>query len=261
MNLFNQSEPARRGSYMGDSDGAVHQWSSVFAARIEAQPEAFGLTVDDAAAIRAVVDAYSAAYAKVVSPTLNSTAAAIAKNEKRAELERMCRPFAMQIKANPHVSNELKFSAGLRLDDAHRTPVGVPRTRPVLSVREMDWTGFVLRFRDSGMEESRAKPKGVTALLLCADFATPGSANGFEEGQRSVHFVALLTRSPQRVAFPPEVLDGRAARYHGCWVNTKGKLGPWSSPLTLPGTGAVGGGVMDAQGTRTPGGDALKLAG
>ncbi len=255
MTSYDQSEPARRGSYMGESDEQLKQWASHFADTVDANFAALGLTAGDAIAIRAVTDQYVAAYVLTTQPTTNSKSATIAKNSERAELERVCRPLAMQIKANPHVSNNLKFAVGVHLDDAHRTPIRSPRTRPVLSVREVSWTGFMLRFRDSGLVESRGKPKGAIGMLLGADFSTE---NGFNEGRRSVHHVALLTRSPHRVNFPPEVMDGKAARYYGCWITAKGKQGQWSSPLLVPTYARnVGSAVVETQ----PATDALKLAG
>lgn len=225
------SEPGRHAaSYMGETDEEVKQWATNFADRIDADFVAYGLTAADAASIRAVTDQYVAAYALVRSPTTNTKAATIAKDGARTRLEAICRPFAMQIKANPHVPNELKSAAQVRVRKSHHTRVAPPRSRPVLSIKTMDWNGFVLRFRDIDLQDSTRKPNGAALLLLVAQFARPNEV----DDAMDVVFVDIISRSPHRVKFPPAVQRGLAARYYACWVSAKGERGPWSRPLEMP---------------------------
>lgn len=232
---FPHSESGRHAaSYMGETDNEVKAWAANFADHIDADFVAYGLTAADAASIRAVTDQYIAAYALVTSPTTNTKAATIAKNAARDALEETCRPFAMQIKANPHISGVLKFEAGVRVKKPHRTPIAPPRSRPVLSIKTMDLNGFVLKFRDVDLPDSRRKPDGAALLLLFAQFARP---NEFDDAADDVIFVDVISRSPQRVEFPPAVHRGLAARYYGCWVTAKGERGPWSTPLDMPAFG------------------------
>lgn len=227
-------------SYMGETNGALKAWAANFADKIDADFIAYGLTAADAASIRAVTDQYIAAYALVTSPTTNTKAATIAKDGARKKLEAICRPFAMQIKANPHIPNALKSAAQIRLNKSHHTSITVPRSRPVLTIDTMDWTGFVLRFHDLELPDSRRKPDGAAFLLLVGQFARP---NEFDDAVNDAVFVDLLSRSPQRVTFPPAVHRGLAARYYGCWVTARGERGPWSTPLEMP---AAFGGVSAA---------------
>ncbi len=223
--------PVRRSPpYMGESDSEVRYWASNFADQIENVP-AYGISPADAAFVRNLLNQYITFYDMAQSASTRTSPIVLAKTETRQELEQVCRAFAMQIKADPGVSDDLKTNAGIHLDDQVRTPIGAPRTQPILNIVSAGPGTHTLRFRDMNTMSSRRKPAGITHMLLFAEIARPGHAKGVDAG---LEFMGAVTRNPYRVRFDYDRHAGRIAHYKARWLTAKGLLGPWSAMISMP---------------------------
>ena len=111
-----------------------------------------------------------------------------------------------------------------------KTPIPVPKSFPVATVIATDRLEHNVSFSDSSTPTRRGKPFGVQGCEVYVAVADNPPTD-----PKAYRFVALATRSPQKVTFGSED-GGKTANYLLRWVNTKGEKGPWSSVLssTIP---------------------------
>ncbi|MDR0376038.1 MAG: hypothetical protein LBH85_10045 [Treponema sp.] len=146
-----------------------------------------------------------------------------AKNDARKAAAAITRPFIAQYLMFPPVSNEDRTAMRLHNRDTRPTPIGEPKTRPVITdIRALGGFQVKIWFRDETTPDSRAIPYGCNGCLL--NFAWSREQIG---DVSALTQTKLLTHSPFTLTFPPEA----QANFLSCaarWQNEKGELGPWS---------------------------------
>jgi hypothetical protein len=100
-------------SFFRGTDAELYTGSAAFAAKISADPAAYGLQASDAVAYAALNDAYAAAYLVSQDPRTRTKAHTTGKNDARRALCRMASDLARIISAQPTVSDEQKLALGL----------------------------------------------------------------------------------------------------------------------------------------------------
>ena len=211
--------------YLPDADAAVRNWVRNFSTHIFATPGAYGLMESDASSIGAAVDLFDQALTLAVNPGTRTMGVVADKNAKKAAMLVTLRYYAQVIKHNLGISNEAKITLGLRINHAGRSPVPAPSTVPVLAVASDVPLAQRVEFRDSTTPSRRAKPPGVTGMMLAVAVAPPGATLPADPATVPVYGIA--TRQPYRVQFPSDA-KGKTACYFGCWINGTGQVGPWS---------------------------------
>jgi hypothetical protein len=213
--------------YIPRRDANAAQWAQNFAQHIAATPAAFGLTAGDAATITAAADAFAGALLVAVNEATRTRATVAAKDAARAAMEFLLRHYAQRVRLNRGVSNQLKASLGITIDDTTRTPVGPPVTCPIVTVIGATMGRHMVRFADSADPERRGKPAGVVALQLFVAVANQPAGD-----VREARFAALVTRDPFEMSFEHRD-NARIATYFARWQTRRGIVGPWSAPAAF----------------------------
>jgi hypothetical protein len=167
------------------------------------------------------------AYQKTFGP--HTSVDTEAKNDARKAAAAVARPFIAQYLMFPPVTNEDRTAMGVHNKDTQRTPIGEPKTRPVIvEIRALGGYQVKIWISDETTLDSRAIPYGCNGCLL---FFAWGDEEITDESLLTQ--TKLLTRLPSTLTLPP----GARAKYFSCaarWQNEKGELGPWSDIQHVP---------------------------
>ncbi len=210
-------------------------WYSNFDSKITAAPVSYGLTAPQAAVIAAAVLAFSNAYAASSDPSTRTSATVAATTAADAAAKATCRPYAMQINANPAVTDEQRVDLGLKVRSTTPTPTPPPATSPVLSLSSQGPGVVTIASADSSTPSRKAKPAGVIGLELALKVGT-----AFEVDPNAAPIWGTTTKSPVDIALPA-MSGGKHVTLFGRWVTRSGasgiaQKGPWSTALQTFGT-------------------------
>jgi hypothetical protein len=215
--------------YIPSNDTLLDPWAQNFSAKITAAPGAYGLMASDASAIATAFDLFDEALQQVLDPATKTKGTVADKNAKKAAMVATLRQYAQTVKRNRGVSNEAKIDLGLQISDGGPTPIPTPTTVPVLAVESDVPLVQSVEFRDITTPDRKAKPEGVTGMMLAVAVDAAGATPPAPEAA-PVHGIA--TRQPYRVQF--DAADkGKVAFYFGRWITGAGKVGPWSAVAQL----------------------------
>jgi hypothetical protein len=206
-------------------------WLENFFAVLDPAPATYGFTAPEVADLGIAVGAFRDAWdvAGVTARTAVNPAGYTKPNRAAMYAARdaalsVARPMAVQIQANPAISDEDKLAAGVVPRNFSRSPIYVPGTSPLLGLVTAGIGTHTLSFADEGTPASRRKPFGAVALQLYMGIgAAPVPLNNLE-------FFQQYSRAPLVVNFDPED-SGKLATYAARWVGRRGDVGPWSATL------------------------------
>lgn len=221
----------RRKPYMPDDDYGKKVWMERFITTIERDPERYGfndprMLESSQRTIRTFIKAFDT----VSSPGTRTPGAVRAKNNARKEAVAVCRDIAMRLKWDSSLTNEDKQALGIDMDEARPEKAKLPKGKvfgsagfPKLNVLSSPNGGHVIRYSDS-VTESKAKPKGVSHLLL---FGAIGDKPMMPRSR--AQFMSPYTKSPFEVLYPIGCgIEGMHVTYYGRWLTTRGAMSPWS---------------------------------
>jgi hypothetical protein len=209
--------------YLPPRDADLTLWVLNFTTLLTATPTDFGLVAGDAVICAGPISAFRAALQLATDPSTRTKSTVAAKDAAKVTMLDVVRPYCIQIKNNGGVTDYNKIAIGVGVRDLQPTPVAVPNTQPLLSIVSATPQQQEVRYCDALTPDSRAKPFGVTALLL---FCSVGAVPPVEP--EASRFRALVTKQPYFQPF--EVGDvGKTAFYYGRWVTRTGLLGPMSA--------------------------------
>ncbi|MCC6906792.1 MAG: hypothetical protein IT430_02515 [Phycisphaerales bacterium] len=230
--------PIQTGPYIPRADVAFRDWGSNFAALIAADPARYGLDAEDAAFISSRAAMFAQAYVLAQSNETRTSAIVAAKDEARAWAERVYRDYAGLIKSNWSLSNAEKMALGLHVDDLTRSPIGPPRSCPLMMLVSAAAGRHLIRYADENTPTALRKPYGVAQLQLFVAITEYGRATPNDPSEARLE--GAYTRQPIRVQF--HTADaGKTATYFGRWVTARGLAGPFSLPRSMTIVGAGGG--------------------
>lgn len=222
----------RRKPYMPDSDSGKARWMERFITQLEKDPERYGF--DDPRMFehyRRTIRTFIKAADAVAAKGQRSPSLVAEKNRAKKEAVKMCRDFAMQFKADSSLTIEDKRALGLHVDAADpeeaKLPAGLLTGSlgyPTLYVQNSPNGGHVIRYKDLMSPTSKAKPKGVSHLLLYG-------AIGEKPNMRKTHarLLGAYTSRPFEIMYPVSCgLEGLYVTYFGRWLTTRGEMSPWS---------------------------------
>lgn len=223
----------RRKPYMPDSDSGKKTWMERFIAKLESDPQRYGFADPRMFEYyQRTIRTYIKAVDAVANPATCTPGAVKEKNNARKEAVRMCRDFAMQLKWDSTLTIAEKIALGIHVDEASPPPEhaklpegALPGSLgcPDLVVLSSPNGGHVIRYRDI-MTPSKAKPKGVSHLLLFA-------AIGEKPRMRRTHarLLGAYTKRPFEIMYPVDCgIEGLYVTYYGRWLTTRGEMSPWS---------------------------------
>jgi hypothetical protein len=219
--------------YIPPKEADLANWSQNFADLIEASPATYDLSAADAAAITAANDTWQDAYANAINPATRTTPAVAAKNSAKLAFINLARTYAVQIAANPGVSNTDKLNLGLNLPNHTPSPVPAPTSFPELMFVGATPLLHTLRFTDSMQPTGKGKkPFGAIAAQVFRLVATaPGS------DPSAAPLLGTFTKNPFASTFNSGDV-GQVATYWARYVTRTGLVGPWSPALSATVLGA-----------------------
>jgi hypothetical protein len=216
--------------YVPDKDLEFDAWQHIVMNTSKENATTWAIEAADITSLEVWQAAWVEKFAKVHSPEGRHKGDVPEKNDARRKYKKELRKFIRHnLSSNPLVPLGDRERMGLTIRKGTRTPSVAPKTCPVatidFSVRLEHSIGFV---DEAG--KGKAKPKGVYG---CQIWIKVGEApNDFTE----LTFVAMCTKTPYRHQFESADI-GKTAHYRLCWVNARGKEGPWSSVVDATVTG------------------------
>lgn len=214
-------------SYIPVRDSELQSWLLNFKTLIVANPTSYGLVVADGTAIGNSYTAWNVAYVAATNPLTRNHVTIAAKDAQKILTLDVVRTYAAQIRANVAVSDTLKLSLGLHVNDDVPTPVPPPSTYPILSIHGAGPLLQDLRAADQMTPTRRAKPVGAAGLILVRAIATTPATD-----PTNLPLLGFVTRNEITSTFS-SADDGKIATYFACWTNGKGQMGPWSAPVSM----------------------------
>lgn len=215
-------------------------WSRNFRDHIVSDPPQFGLSIAQAAQYSALHDAFAVRYAQAIDPKTNSKVNVQAKNSAKAALKANARMLARLVNATPGITNGQRAMLGLRVPDEHVTPVDVPSAWPRVHVVSMTGRTVRLRLSDDASPTRRGKPPGVVGAVVLYYVAEHGE-NDPSPLMSKWSFGGFSTRPMFQMTIPPDAPALARVWIAACWVNTRGRNGPFSAATsTRIGDGTAG---------------------
>lgn len=215
----------------GDWDFATKAES--FARNVLAEPERFGIPPGDAEALDAAVQKYRAAL-QTARSAARSAAATRAKEDARAEAERIMRRLGHLVRLNRNLDGASKVLLGIHERTARPKMTPCPQEPPRMQfVRALHEGGASPRheLRFWSYDSPRAKPDGAVRLELFVDLVAPDEPipahPGANHGGRP-WYLRSYTRSPI-VLVPPMPRVPMRVLYWGRWADSAGGVGPFSA--------------------------------
>lgn len=206
--------------YLPRDDAGLKQFLTQLAAGVTAHGAAWGLSVDEIAALTDAAAQYNTALVQEYAALAAARGAVVAKRDAAGRGETAARAIVRRLRASTTVSDPDLISVGLPVLDTKRTPVPVPTSYPVARVDFSQRLIHRLFFKDSATAHSRAKPAGIMGAEIWLRIGAPDSEGDFR-------FTGVATRSPRLIVFRAEDV-GQTAHYQLRWVTQRGQTGPWS---------------------------------
>ncbi len=230
------SNPRRKKPYLPDSDVGKSAWMQRFITQIERDPKHFGFDDEQIFEyVQRTIRTFIEAATVTAHKAGRSQEAVVRKNNARAEAVAMCRDIAMRLKHDPTITDAQLRSLGIRTDDAHAEIASLPGGEmpgtlkyPRLVVLRSPNGSHVVRYLDA-MSKSKAKPKGVSHLLLFG-------AIGEKPNMLRTHarLLGAYTKRPFEVHYPGCCgIEGMYVTYYARWLTTRGEMSPWSPPVSM----------------------------
>lgn len=214
--------------YIPAADSSFDAWLANFNAIFATDFADWGFIAGDATALDTAYDNWHAAFLAATNPATRTPVTVATKDTMRAIAESLARSYAMIIKAFlPPVDPSVLASLGLTVDSFPPTPIPDPLTFPVLDILQATPGQHKIQYRDSETPTSKAKPYGVLQMELWVAIGTVAAPD-----PSTAVFVATQTKSPFFVTHDPSDA-GKLATYFSRWLTRTGKLGPWSSGVTM----------------------------
>jgi uncharacterized small protein (DUF1192 family) len=172
---------------------------------------------------------FDAAVAIAENPATRTKAAIKKRDEMRAALEAVFRPFVQGHLMNSLlVSDNDRLAMGLPVRDHHPTPLPDPEESPEISLSTPEAATVEVTIRRKGVR-GRAKPKGVHGTeigMVVSDSSTPPLRwQGLNRSEFS-------TRSTVRFTFDGED-RGKWLHLSGRFENMRGVKGPWCEIISI----------------------------
>lgn len=215
-------------TYIPSRDADLDTWLLNFKTLIAATPTNYGLVAADATAITNAFNSWHTAFLLASNPTTRTKGTVSTKNTQKANVLTVVRGYANTLRVNKGVSNELKIGLGLHVADSQPTPVPPPSTYPLLSISGIAQGLQDLRASDQDSPTKRAKPVGAAGLLLYRAVSTAPISE-----PTAATFLSFVSKAAYTATFTPAD-NGKVATYFARWTNSKGEVGPWGPPASMP---------------------------
>jgi hypothetical protein len=188
-----------------------------FARLLVSDPDAYGVTAQQAQEIEGLALAYADAYKVAKNPSTRTVVTVADKRLRAAALTSAARRIGNMIIANPAVDDGRVVELGLKAR-VGRARIGRPETSPQVRVVGMHGHRFELEIRDP-MRVGRGKPTGVAGAVVWIH--TGDDAPAHEDWT----LIASTTRTNAMIEIPRSVAPGTRLRICAAWFNNRQQRG------------------------------------
>ena len=207
--------------YMPGTDADFNAWQANFVSYANANQVALGLEAADITALTTAQTDWSTDFTAHIAAKAAARGAAQSKDEARAGFVDVIRPLVRRLQASPTITDAERAGLGITIEKIP-TPVGTPKTAPLVSVESGNRLQHTLRFVDSATPTRKAKPAGVMGVEIWAKVGDEPPA-----GEEELKFIAVDTSAPYTLNFTSAEAN-KNAYYWLRWVSATGERGPWS---------------------------------
>ena len=149
------------------------------------------------------------------------------KDQLRNAAEAVCRQYAIQIKFNAGVADDVKIGVGIKPVNNNPQSRTCPMSPPDLSVIAATMLAHTLRYADSLTPDSRRRPLGADSIQIFIAVAAENAAT-----PAGAMFYGNFTKNPIPVSFE-SAQRGKQATYFARWAGKQGQVSEWSGPASL----------------------------
>lgn len=209
-----------------NSDSDLDDFQSHYVARIVADPDTYGHTLQDVARLQAAQATWAPVYAKHKRAQIEAAEASQEKSLGRSSLVAEMRASIRKVNALPTVNNALRAALNLPTHAEGRSPVPAPTTRPLGRITDKGGLRQELHWVDETTPHARKKPDGVYGCQLWLKI---GDAAPVDE--TGCVLASIDTATPYLYEFEPGDA-GKTAHWLLRWVSTRGDVGPFGALVT-----------------------------
>lgn len=219
-------------------DSSLVAFSSNFNTRINAAPERYALSVEQAQAYTAVhqpfVDAYNVMMAARAEGT-RSESQTTRKEVTKAKLQAYARYLYATVAANQNVSDEDKVSLGIYVRPGKAQAIGRPTDRPGLRLISTTGRSVEVCVYDNSVEGVRRKPQGMIGAYIYTH-----CGEDYPSDPKQWRFEGTATRGRYCIELSPSTPAGAQVWIAAAWLSPRGEAGPMCSPITTYAQHGVG---------------------
>ncbi|MBB6429739.1 hypothetical protein [Algisphaera agarilytica] len=212
-------------SYIPSREAELLGWAQNLNDRLEATPEAFGVTADQLVPFGSTYSAFAAAYAVTSNPSTKTKPAVADKNAKKAEMVRQARLLVSVLQGWPYMTDAKRDELRIPVRDSQPTPIGPPVEMPVLRVAAVNGSVLDLEVRREDGETKR-KPAGVRSVNLYTHIGDDPPAQ-----LTAWQYRGGSTKHNPQIVIEPEVQPGTKVWVTALWVNPTEQPGPACAPV------------------------------
>jgi hypothetical protein len=196
-----------------------------FSARINADPERYGIPAERAAGYAVLARAFADAYFAFNTPAGDSSSNYIAKETARLAVERDTRLLVRLVRGSVDVSDAMRIELGVPPRSVRRGHVPAPDSAPHLRITGTIGNVIQLRLFDPDVAR-RGKPKDVKGATILQHVGDEPPADA---GQW--RYKGNTTRVTADVSFDAALAPGTKVWLVARWMNSRTEPGPWSPPV------------------------------
>lgn len=214
-------------SFLPSTELGLLSWSANFAAKVAADPEFWGVSVEQSDAFVALQASFADAIDVANNPTMRTRVHVTEKNELDAALRAAARQVAKVIDGQPDVTDPDRLSLGLTVRAA-RTKSAAPDVKPALGLRLVDGRTVRVTLASSGDGTGRGRlPPGVSGAILFRHVGDEPTADDRWE------FVALTGQTSIDVTLGTDVPPGAQVWFTAAWFSHRKELGPQAHAASI----------------------------
>jgi hypothetical protein len=213
-----------RPDYIPQADAKFFEWATVLIRNLGKLINRIDFPEDRYAQLKQLFDDFKQKFKVATSPSTRTKPAVLDKNQARDALKKAIRRAVKEyLVYNHRVTDHDRGSLRLPVYKTTRTPAKVAETYPHFSIDSSMLRCLTIHFCDTGHEKSKAKPPGQHG----AEIRWVISDTPIVQMEELLHS-SFDTRTPFTFEFDGHQ-RGKTVYFALCWVNTRGKKGPWSA--------------------------------
>jgi hypothetical protein len=213
--------------YIPKSDVGMNAWQAHAIEIIESNLIPWGIPSGPFSLLKAKQKIWTEAFSIAVNRHNRTSADVQAKDDAFDDYVNTFRSFVAEfLKNNSKIEDSDRVRMGISVKSTNHPLTPIPASSPLASVDFSTRLQHKINFYDKDSSGSKAKPEGVHG---CEIYLKLGGEEPISDSELT--YLGTATATPYIINFKREDA-GKRAHYWLRWVNTRGKSGPWGSPVS-----------------------------